>query len=134
MITGRVNERYEATIPIALGIPGTRELRHFTAIIDTGLDHFLAVPRAVITQLGYAITETDTMVMGNEQRHQFDRSFVAILWDGEPRGVRALVSEREMLVGAWLLAGYYLTAAMVPGGRVTLTGLPATQPNPGQRL
>ena len=38
--------------------------------------------------------------------------------------VPVVVSETQTLVGARLLAGYYLTAAMIPGGRVTLTGLP----------
>ena len=124
MMTGRVNERYEATIPIEIAIPATSDLHPYTAIIDTGLDHFLMIPRAVVIQLGYRTTETDTMVMGNEQRYEFGRSYVAILWDGEPRGVPALVSESEILVGARLLAGFYLTAAMVPGGRVTLTEIP----------
>jgi predicted aspartyl protease len=126
MITGRVNERHEATIPVAPAVPATRGLRRYAAIVDTGLDHFLMVPGAVITQLGYPITETDTMVMGNEQRHEFDRSFVAILWDGEPKGVPVLVSEsEEWLVGARLLAGSYLTLAMIPGGLVTISRLPA---------
>ena len=66
MITGQVNERYEATIPIEIEIPR----------------------------------------------------------DGEPRGVRTLVSEDQTLIGARLLAGYYLTAATIPGGRVTLAKLP----------
>ena len=124
MITGRVNELHQATIPIEIAIPTTSDLRSYAAIIDTGLDHFLMIPRAVVIQLGYRITGTDEMVMGNEQRHEFGRSYVAILWDGEPRAVPALVSESETLVGVRLLAGYYLTAAMVPGGRVTLTKLP----------
>ena len=124
MITGHVNERYEPTIPIEIAIPATSNLRPYTAIIDTGLDHFLMLHRAAVIQLGYRISGTVTMVIGNEQRHEFGRSYVAILWDGEPRGVRTLVSEDETLVGARLLAGYYLTAAMIPGGRVNLTKLP----------
>ena len=124
MITGHVNERYEATIPVEIAIPATSNLRSYTAIIDTGLDHFLMLPRAMVIHLGYRITGTDTMVIGNGQRHEFGRSYVAILWDGEPRGVRTLVSEDQTLVGARLLAGYYLTAAIVPGGHVTLSKLP----------
>ena len=125
MIIGYVNERYEAVIPIALPDIHTRELHHFTAVIDTGFDHYLMLPRTTITRLGYPITETRGMALANDQRHEFGESTLAILWDDEPIPIPVLASEYEqILVGAHLLAGYYLTVAMVPGGRVTLTRLP----------
>ena len=125
MITGRVNERYQATVPVTLGDPVNRELHNFTAVIDTGLDYHLVLPRAVATQLGYhPIAEPISMVMGNDRRHEFDRSLVAILWDNVPMSVPALMSDSaEILVGNRLLAGCYLTAVMVPGGRVTISRL-----------
>ena len=126
MISGRVNERYEAVIPIALPDITNRELHHFTAVIDTGLDHYLALPRAVIAQLGLPISGTEVLTMGNGQQQAFEHGLAAILWDGEALGVPVLVSETEYLVGARLLAGSYLTIAMVPGGMVTITGLPAS--------
>ena len=125
MITGRVNRRYEAVITITLTSLATREYHHFPAVIDTGLDHFLALPREVILRLGYPIiNETRPMLLADEQPRVFEETVVGALWDGAPKAVPALVSESETLVGAWPLAGYYLTAVMVPGGRVTLTKLP----------
>ena len=130
MITGRVNERHEATIPVTLAAPVDRELHDFIAIIDTGLDYHLALPNTVATRLGYhPIPEPISMIMGNERRHEFDRSFVAMLWDDQPMSVPALVSDsEEILVGNRLLAGCYLTAVMVPGGRVTISRLPTPEP------
>lgn len=125
MITGRVNRRYEAVITITLTSLATREYHHFPAVIDTGLDHFLTLPREVILRLGYPIiNETRPMVLADEQRRVFEETVVGALWDGAPKAVPALVSESETLVGARLLAGYYLGAAMLPGGLVTLTKLP----------
>lgn len=48
MIIGRVNENYEAVIPIALPDLATRELHHFSAVIDTGFQDYLVLPRAVV--------------------------------------------------------------------------------------
>ena len=134
MIIGRVNENYEIVIPVVLPDMINRDLHEFTARIDTGLEYFLALPRDIVERLGFPIHGTVRLTMGNEQPYEFDRAVVAIAWDGVTNVFRAVVSETEILVGAWLLAGYYLTAAMVPGGRVTLTRLPGTQPSPGQRL
>lgn len=124
MIVGQVTENYEVEIPITLPDLTARELRHFSAIIDTGFDQYLILPQAVVQLLGLTVTDTRDLVMGNEQRHRFDVCVAVILWDDEPMPVPVLVSESQTLVGARLLAGYYLTAAMVPGGQVTLTKLP----------
>lgn len=75
--------------------------------------------------MGYPIiNETRPMVLADEQRRVFEETVVGALWDGAPKAVPALVSESATLVGARLLVGYYLAAAMVPGGLVTLTKLP----------
>ena len=124
MITGHVNENYEAVIPIALPDLATRELHHFSAVIDTGFQGYLMLPRVVVQQLGLTVIDARDLVIGNEETHRFDLCAAVILWEDEPIPIPILVSETQILVGARLLAGYYLTAAMVPGGRVTLTKLP----------
>ena len=120
MIIGQVNTRYQAVIPLTVSDFDGQELHDFPAIIDTGLDYDLAMPRAVITRLGYPIAGVQRMTMGNEQRYDFETAIVAIVWDGVPLGVRALATETEFLVGARLLAGCHLTARIVPGGMVTI--------------
>lgn len=70
------------------------------------------------------VIDTRDLVIGNEETYRFDLCAAVILWEDEPIPIPILVSETQTLVGARLLAGYYLTAAMIPGGRVTLTKLP----------
>ena len=124
MIIGQVSGNYEGVIPISLANAANWELHEFDAIIDTGLNYYLVFPRSVVEQLGLPIHGSESLTMGNEQGREFDRAFAVVDWDGIVDVFPALVSESEILVGARLLAGYYLTAAMVPGGRVTLTKLP----------
>ena len=125
MITGWVNDHLQMRIPVLLPDTVERELHEYTATIDTGLDYQLAMPRTVITRLGYPITGRRRMTMGNEQGHEFEIAAVAIVWDGEPMRARALVTEREFLVGARLLAGYDFSARITPGGRVTIERIAA---------
>ena len=120
MIIGRVNAHYQAVVPLTVSDYDGQELHDFQAIIDTGLDYDLAMPRAVIARLGYPIAGTQPMTMGNEQQYDFETAILAILWDGIPLGARTLATEAEFLIGAHLLAGCHLNALIIPGGRVTI--------------
>ena len=124
MISGRVNDIYEAVIPVEVAAYDGRTVHRFDAVIDTGFSQYLMIPREAIGQMGLPIQGSRPLVLGNQQRHDFDFCYAAVFWDDEVRAIPVLVSESETLVGARLLAGYFLTAAMVPGGRVTLTKLP----------
>ena len=123
MIVGRVNQNYEIVIPIILpDILGT-EYHEYHALIDTGMDHYLMLPRSIVEEMGFPMTGSNKLTLGDGQEHEFDQCLAAILWDDIATGVPALVSETECLVGARLLAGSHLTATMVPGGTVTVNRL-----------
>ena len=128
MITGYVNEKYQLVIPISLPDLPTRDLHHFSAIVDTGLDHYLALPRTVVQQLGLPIISEQNLVTASEEVRPFPVCRGAILWDDNPIPIQILVSETQTLVGNRLLAGCYLAAVMVPGGRVTINRLPNLEP------
>lgn len=124
MISGRVNDIYEAVISVEVVAYDRRTAHRFDAVIDTGFSQYLMMPRGAISQMGLPIEGSRPLVLGNQQRHDFDFCYAAVFWDDELRAIPVLISESETIVGARLLAGYFLTAAMVPGGRVTLTKLP----------
>lgn len=124
MIIGQVSGNYEGVIPISLANTANWELHEFDAIIDTALNYYLALSRSVVEQLGLPIHGSESLTLGNEQGHEFDRAFAVVDWDGVVDVFPALVSESEILVGARMLAGFLLTAAMIPSGRVTLTKIP----------
>ncbi len=122
MISGRVNDIYEAVISVEVVAYDRRTAHRFDAVIDTGFSQYLMMPRGAISQMGLPIEGSRPLVLGNQQRHDF--CYAAVFWDDEVRAIPVLISESETLVGARLLAGYLLTAAMVPGGRVTIAKLP----------
>ena len=124
MISGRVNDIYEAVISVEVVAYDRRTAHRFDAVIDTGFSQYLMMPRGAISQMGLPIEGSRPLVLGNQQRHDFEFCYAAVFWDDEVRAIPVLISESETLVGARLLAGYLLTAAMVPGGRVTITKLP----------
>ncbi len=124
MISGRVNDIYEAVISVEVVAYDRRTAHRFDAVIDTGFSQYLMMPRAAISQMGLTVEGSRPLVLGNQQRHDFDFCYAAVFWDDEVRAIPVLISESETLVGARLLAGYLLTAAMVPGGRVTIGKLP----------
>ena len=120
MITGWVDHQRRLLIPILLPDLAERELHRYTATIDTGLDHFLALPGAVIRQLGFPRIAGLNMVMGNDQSYPFEQFDGAVLWDGAVVRIPILATETEFLVGTLLLAGCDLTASIIPGGTVTI--------------
>lgn len=124
MISGRVNDIYEVVISVEVVAYDRRTAHRFDAVIDTGFSQYLMMPRGAISQMGLPIEGSRPLVLGNQQRHDFDFCYAAVFWDDEVRAIPVLISESETLVGARLLAGYLLTAAMVPGGRVTIAKLP----------
>ena len=124
MITGRVNDIYEAVISVEVAAHDRQTVHRFDAVIDTGFSQYLMMPRGAISQMGLPIEGSRPLVLGNQQRHDFDFCYAAVIWDDEIRAIPVLISETETLVGARLLAGYSLTVAMVPGGRVTVAKLP----------
>ena len=124
MISGKVNDIYEAVISVEVAAYDRQTVHRFDAVIDTGFSQYLMMPRAAIIQMGLRIEGSRPLVLGNQQRHDFDFCYAAVFWDDEIRAIPVLISESETLVGARLLAGYFLTVAMVPGGRVTVSKLP----------
>ena len=124
MITGRVNDIYEAAISVEVAAHDRQTVHRFDAVIDTGFSQYLMMPRGANSQMGLPIEGSRPLVLGNQQRHDFDFCYAAVIWDDEIRAIPVLISETETFVGARLLAGYSLTVAMVPGGRVTVAKLP----------
>ena len=120
MITGRVNENYEAVIPIRLR--GSH--RQWATVIDTGFQGAeLMLPRYVIRLLGLRQRGEMVMILADERSQTFNRYVAEVLWHGRFRRVSVLESENEYLASANLLAGSHVGIDMRPGGVVTVTEL-----------
>ena len=128
MITGQVNSKLEAVIPLPVQGPqaNTHEL---AAIIDTGFSAFLTLPRALSETLGLTSSINSKLTLADGSEVPTDLCSVIVVWDGQPRRVMADVFESEVLVGMAMMKGYELSAGIVPGGPVTLKPL-APAPSP----
>ena len=120
MITGQVNSRNEAIIPIHL-LNLTRQTRDTEAVLDTGFSGFLMLPMDIIAELQLPYMESRYFTLGDQRSVSFDLYAVSILWDGTMRRVLALAkSGGSPLVGMALLKGYTLFLDAVDGGEVRI--------------
>jgi clan AA aspartic protease len=95
-----------------------------TAIIDTGYNGALSLPRAIVTVLALPPSASRIVTLGDASQRVFDFYTADLHWKGQVQRVRVLCVEGSPLVGAALLQGYKLEAEFTTGGGVTLTLLP----------
>ena len=120
MITGYVNEYYEAIIPIRMrgNIPS------LDAVIDTGFQGAdLLLPRAVINLLGLRPGGDMVLLLANEQEARFIYYNGEVMWHDGFKQVTVLESENSYLASADLLAGSHIEIDMIPGGIVSIDAL-----------
>ena len=122
MITGRVNERHEAIIPVQM----RGSTRHFEVVIDTGFQgSHLMLPRIVIRTLGLTRRGTVRSRLANEQVVRIASYSGEVVWHNGFKRVRVLESENSYLASADLLAGSHVEIDMIPGGIVRIEALTA---------
>ncbi len=95
------------------------------AVIDTGFDGWLTLPRSIVTSLSLPRRGRERGVLADGTAVLFHLHRATITWDGRPRSVLAAVAGRTPLVGMGLLDGYQLTVEVKPRGKVRITPLAA---------
>ena len=119
MITGRVTSTREAVIPIAVrGFGPTTEA--IDAVVDTGFDGFLTLPRRLVSTLRLPFGVEAQAVLGNGREVRVDVFEAVVDWDGEQRRVAIVATAGGALVGMKMLLGYRLTLDVLDGGPVTI--------------
>ena len=119
MIEGVVNAAYEAVIPLTVQGPSGQE-QDIEAVIDTGFTGFLSLPSVVVADLRLPFLNASqaTLADGSEVTLSVYRAMV--LWDGEPRYVRAYAADAMPLAGMRLLDRHNLNIDVEDGGRVVI--------------
>ena len=125
MITGWVNEFYEAVIPIHLQ-DATGNIHEFEAILDTGFNGTLTLPSELITTLKLPWRTRGSAILANGSEGTFDIHVATIVWDGMPRSILVEAVDVNPLVGMRLLAGYDLRLTVSPGGMIQIVPSGAT--------
>lgn len=122
MISGAVNARLEAVVPVRLRGPGGVEMG-VDAIVDSGFTACLALPPSMVATLGLTRQSTGRALLADGTVRQFDIHEVDVDWEGGWRAVLVSVIGDEALIGMRLLAGSALRITVVPGGSVEIEPL-----------
>ena len=123
VIEGVVSDELDATVRLKVcGVSG--DLLEIDAVIDTGFDGSLSLPKSLIAGLGLIWRRTGQALLANGAVSDFEIHEGIVVWDGEPR--RVLVDEVEAmpLIGMSLLRGYELNVQIRPSGQVRIQELP----------
>ena len=121
MMQGRVNQKCEATLSIAIRNNETTQM--VDAVIDTGFSGFLTLPSDTISTLGLSWEGRDVATLGDGTFCTFEVYIGLVIWDGQYREIYINESETLPLIGMQLLRGYDLRIQAIEGGLVTIEAL-----------
>ena len=119
MIQGVVNAAYEAVVALSLQGPAG-QAQDIEAVVDTGYSGFLTLPATVVTELGLPFAYIARAFLANDDEVSFDVHDVTVLWDGQPRHIKADATGSTPLVGMLLLDRHSLNIEVESGGRVVI--------------
>jgi len=119
VILGTVVARQGPVVPLLLRAANGRE-HTLSAVVDTGFNGWLTLPREIIAALGISYEEQTRAILADGSFAVFDSYYVTVLWDGKSETVLVDELESEPLVGMRLLHGYRLTVEIVDDGPVRI--------------
>ena len=119
MIQGVVNASHEAVVALSLQGP-EGQAQDIEAVIDTGYSGFLTLPTALVSELELPFAYMGQALLANDDEVTFDVHDVTVLWDDQPRHIKADATGSTPLVGMLLLDGHNLNIEVERGGRVVI--------------
>ena len=119
MIQGVVNAAYEAAVALSLEGPAG-QTQDIEAVVDTGYSGFLTVPTSLVEELGLPFAYEGRAFLANDDEVSFDVHDVTVLWDGQPRHIKADATGSTPLVGMLLLERHNLNIEVESGGQVVI--------------
>ncbi len=123
MIEGAVNDAYEAVVAISLQGP-EGQTQDIEAVIDTGYSGFLTLPTALVIELELPFAYIGRALLANDDEVTFDVHDVTVLWDGQPRQIKADATGSTPLVGMLLLDKHRVNIEVERGGSVVIEAMP----------
>jgi clan AA aspartic protease len=121
MLTGHVTSDKEAVIPMAvLGAEGPIQVE---AVIDTGYNGFLTLPKKIIEELALTFVGPTRAALGDGNEVTMDLFLAAVQWEDGPRDVLVLETDGGTLIGMALLAGCRVVMDVEEGGGISIESL-----------
>jgi clan AA aspartic protease len=121
MLIGRVTSDKEAVLPME--VLGAESSVHVEAVIDTGYNGFLTLPRTTIEELGLPFAGSARAALGDGNEVTMDLFLASVQWDDEPRDVLVLETDGGTLMGMALLGGCRLVMDIEEDGGVSIESL-----------
>jgi clan AA aspartic protease len=123
MITGRVTAQREAMVRLVV-LDVARQPHDVDAVIDTGFNGFLTLPRALVHTLQLPLAGNRRVTLGDGSTVVLDLYLATVLWDTQPREVLVLEAEGGPLMGMALLYGNRVILHVVDNGDVLIDPWP----------
>ena len=117
MISGRIDEDWQAIVPLAVRHQAHTETIDF--LVDTGFTRFLALSPAWVRKLGLSVVDIQRGMTADGRVGYFDTVDICVLWHDQPRVFRAQVLD-EPLIGTRLLRSHQLTVRWEVGAMFQL--------------
>ncbi len=122
MITGVVTPGRQAVIGLTVRGPAGQE-HEIEAIIDTGFDGWLSLPRSLIVSLGLVWRQRGRALLADGRESIFDIYEATVVWDGRIRRIAVDEAETAPLIGMSLLDGYEVSVQVQVAGSVIIKAL-----------
>ena len=119
MISGIVTEDLDLLVTIEI-FDGNGVLRSLEAVLDTGFNGDLALPRDVILELGLAYRGKLSWILATGQEESMSNYDGAVSWHGQSRDVVVVETASESILGMALVIGSKLTVDARIGGEVLI--------------
>jgi clan AA aspartic protease len=114
--------RQGPVVPLILWDLGGRE-HTLTAVVDTGFNGWLTLPKATIVTLGLTWHDETRAILADGAEAVFATYHATVLWDGQPQAVFADELESDPVIGMRLLHGFRFTMETIDGGPVRIERL-----------
>ncbi len=125
MIEGIVDERLRTLVEVTIK-DSNGVFRSLPAIVDTGSQFSLVLPREINSRLGLELKDSARLVRAAGSVNQLAAAYRAeIIWDGYNKEIEVVEMNNPPLIGTELLEGYNINIEMRRAGRVVLEPLAA---------
>ncbi len=119
MIEGAVNAAQEAVVGLRVRGPSGRT-RDVRAVVDTGFSRFLTLRPSMVTELGLDFRGVDRFFLADGSEVALQVYSVTVLWDGQPRPIKADATGSTPLMGMSLIGGHRMCLDIEDGGQVVI--------------
>ena len=123
MITGRVTAQRAAVVRLSI-LDTTQQPHDVKAVIDTGFNGFLTLPRAMVQTLQLPLAGNRQVTLGDGSMVVLDLYLATVVWGTQPREVLVLAAEGGVLMGMAMLYGHRVTLHVVDNGDVLIDPWP----------